>query len=106
MTDSTPTSANQEDHVSMAAHGARRLSRMNANLSRILGVERLCAAQGVDSATPLRTSQPLQQTLARLRRDVETLEEDRFLAPDLEAAARLVATGDLAAAAGIPLPTL
>jgi len=106
VTDSTPTSANQEDHVSMAAHGARRLSRMNANLSRILGVEALCAAQGVEFRAPLRTSQPLQQTLARLRRDVETLEEDRFLAPDLEAAARLVATGDLAAAAGIPLPTL
>jgi len=106
VTDSTPTSANQEDHVSMAAHGARRLSRMNANLSRILGVEALCAAQGVEFRAPLRTSQPLQQTLARLRRDVETLEEDRFLAPDLEAAARLVATGDLASAAGIPLPTL
>ena len=48
-TDSTPTSANQEDHVSMAAHGARRLKRMNANLSQIIGIEAMCAAAGVDN---------------------------------------------------------
>jgi histidine ammonia-lyase len=79
---------------------------MNANLSRILGVEALCAAQGVEFRAPLKTSQPLQQTLARLRAEVETLGEDRYLAPDLETAARLIASGDLAAAAGLPLPTL
>ena len=106
VTDSTPTSANQEDHVSMAAHGARRLSQMNANLARILGVEALCAAQGIEFRAPLTTSAPLRNTLARLRKDVATLGEDRYLAPDLEAAARLIASGDLAAAAGIPLPTL
>ena len=60
-TDSTPTSANQEDHVSMAAHGARRLLRMNANLSRILGVEAMCAAQGVEFRAPLQTSAALQR---------------------------------------------
>ena len=106
VTDSTPTSANQEDHVSMAAHGARRLRQMNANLSRILGVEALCAAQGIEFRAPLKTSAPLQRTIARLRAEVATLGEDRYLAPDLETAARLVATGDLAQAAGIPLPTL
>ena len=106
VTDSTPTSANQEDHVSMAAHGARRLMQMNANLSRILGVEALCAGQGVEFRAPLKTSPPLQATLARLRADVATLGEDRYLAPDLESAARLVASGALADAAGIPLPTL
>jgi histidine ammonia-lyase len=106
VTDSTPTSANQEDHVSMAAHGARRLMQMNANLSRILGVEALCAGQGVEFRAPLKTSPPLQATLARLRKDVATLGEDRYLAPDLESAARLVASGALAQAAGIPLPTL
>lgn len=106
VTDSTPTSANQEDHVSMAAHGARRLMQMNANLSRILGVEALCAGQGVEFRAPLKTSPPLQATLARLRADVATLGEDRYLAPDLETAARLVASGALAQAAGIPLPTL
>ncbi|AWB48759.1 histidine ammonia-lyase [Gemmobacter aquarius] len=104
--DSTPTSANQEDHVSMAAHGARRLARMNTNLSVILGVEALCAAQGVEFRAPLTTSAPLQRVLARLRVDVATLGDDRYLAPDLNAAARLIATGELAAAAAIPLPAL
>ena len=104
--DSTPTSANQEDHVSMAAHGARRLSRMNANLSVILGVEAMCAAQGVDFRAPLVTSAPLQRVVTRLRVDVATLGDDRYLAPDLTAAACLIAHGDLAAAAGISLPQL
>ena len=106
VTDSTPTSANQEDHDSMAAHGARRLSRMNANLSRILGVEALCAAQGVEFRAPLTTSAPLARVLARLRQDVATLGEDRYLAPDLEAAAALVAADALATSADIPLPCL
>jgi histidine ammonia-lyase len=106
VTDSTPTSANQEDHVSMAAHGARRLMRMNANLARILGVEALCAGQGLEFRAPLTTSAPLQRALARLREDVATLGDDRYLAPDLEAAARLVASGDLAAATAIALPVL
>lgn len=106
VTDSTPTSANQEDHVSMAAHGARRLSRMNANLSAILGVEAMCAAQGVEFRAPLATSAPLARVLARLRQDVATLGEDRYLAPDLEAAAALVAADALATSADIPLPCL
>jgi histidine ammonia-lyase len=105
-TDSTPTSANQEDHVSMAAHGARRLMPMVANLERILGVEALCAAQGVEFRAPLRTSAPLARVVARLREDVPPLGEDRFLAPDLDAAAQLVASGALAGAAGVPLPAL
>lgn len=106
VTDSTPTSANQEDHVSMAAHGARRLMQMVANLDRILGVELLCAAQGIDFRAPLPTSAPLQKVVARLRQDVETLGEDRYLAPDIEAAARLIATGEIARATGLALPEL
>ncbi|EEW25392.1 histidine ammonia-lyase [Rhodobacter ferrooxidans] len=104
--DSTPTSANQEDHVSMAAHGARRLGRMVENLNVILGVEAICAAQGVDFRAPLATSAPLQRVVARLRVDVATLENDRYLAPDLAAAARLVAAGALTDAAAISLPEL
>jgi histidine ammonia-lyase len=104
--DSTPTSANQEDHVSMAAHGARRLMRMNANLAVILGVEAICAAQGVEHRAPLVTSPPLARVLAHLRQHVATLTADRFLAPDLAAAAALVADGTLAMAANTPLPTL
>jgi histidine ammonia-lyase len=106
VTDSTPTSANQEDHVSMAAHGARRLQPMVRNLSVILGVEAICAAQGVEFRAPLATSRPLQCAIAALRAHVPTLAQDRYLAPDLAAAADLAASGDLAAATGIALPPL
>jgi len=99
-TDSTPTSANQEDHVSMAAHGARRLRRMNANLSGILGVELLCAAQGVEFRSPLKTSKSLQAVIKRLRKDVPRLEEDRFLAPDLNIATHLISSRAIIEAAG------
>ncbi|WP_050527722.1 histidine ammonia-lyase [Pseudorhodobacter aquimaris] len=102
-TDSTPTSANQEDHVSMAAHGARRLGRMNANLSVILGVEALCAAQGIGFRAPLETSGPLQAAVAALREVSPVLAEDRYLAPDIEAASGLVRAGVLANAAGVSL---
>ena len=104
--DSTPTSANQEDHVSMAAHGARRLGKMVENLNVILGVEAICAAQGIDFRAPLSTSAPLRSVVARLRQDVATLGDDRYLAPDLAAAARLIGLGELARASGLTLPTL
>lgn len=100
-TDSTPTSANQEDHVSMAAHAARRLRKMNQNLSAILGVELICAAQGVEFRAPLVTSHRLQAVLARIRVDVAPLGQDRYMAPDLAAAASLVSSGALVAAAGL-----
>ncbi len=104
--DSTPTSANQEDHVSMAAHGARRLGRMVANLQHILGVEAMCAAQGIEFRAPLETSAPLRAALAALRAEVPALTDDRYMAPDLAAAARLIAEGALGTATGLPLPTL
>ncbi|WP_198590297.1 histidine ammonia-lyase [Paracoccus zhejiangensis] len=97
-TDSTPTSANQEDHVSMAAHGARRLKRMNANLGQIIGIEAMCAAAGVEFRAPLATSAPLQAVIERLRATVPAVVEDRYLAPDLVESARLVASGALVAA--------
>jgi histidine ammonia-lyase len=106
VTDSTPTSANQEDHVSMAAHGARRLGQMVANLNVILGVEAMCAAQGIEFRAPLATSAPLARVVARLRQDVATLDQDRCLAPDIAAAAAMVASGALAEAAGTALPLL
>jgi histidine ammonia-lyase len=106
VTDSTPTSANQEDHVSMAAHGAVRLGRLVENLNVILGVEAICAAQGVDFRAPLQSSAPLQAVVARLRQDVATLGDDRYLAPDLAAAAQLIASGALARASGLALPPL
>ncbi|MCE8517068.1 histidine ammonia-lyase [Ruegeria pomeroyi] len=103
VTDSTPTSANQEDHVSMAAHGAVRLGRMVDNLHYILGVELLCAAQGIEFRAPLQTSTPLQSTVARLRAEVPRLEEDRYMAPEIETAARLVGAGALLDAVGIDM---
>ncbi|MCF3642970.1 histidine ammonia-lyase [Rhizobium sp. TRM95111] len=96
--DSTPTSANQEDHVSMACHGARRLLRMTENLAGIVGIEALTAAQGVDFRAPLVTSPELVKVIAAVRAVVPTLEEDRYMAPDLEAASRLVSSGALGAA--------
>jgi histidine ammonia-lyase len=100
-TDSTPTSANQEDHVSMAAHGARRLGPMNANLAVILGVEALCAAQGVEFRAPLATSPKLQAVLAAIRAVAAPLGADRALAGDIAAAAGLISGGTLVAAARI-----
>ena len=102
-TDSTPTSANQEDHVSMAAHGAVRLARMNRNLSAILGVELLAACQGIEFRAPLRTSARLQAVLARVREQVPTLGVDRYMAPDLAVGQGLIAGGAAQAAAGVAL---
>ncbi len=106
VTDSTPTSANQEDHVSMAAHGARRLMQMVRNLEHILGVELLCAAQGVEFRAPLETSGPLAAVIKRLRRDIASLTDDRYMADDLAQAAALVGTGAVTRAAATELPTL
>jgi histidine ammonia-lyase len=103
-TDSTPTSADQEDHVSMATHAARRLLTMNDNLGRILGIELITAAQGLEfrkaSLKPLSTSSSLNRVLEEVRENVEFLEEDRFMAPDLENAAILIRNGKLIKAAG------
>lgn len=101
-TDSTPTSANQEDHVSMAAHAARRLERMNANLSVILGVEAMCGTQGIEFRAPLATSAPLQAAMGVLRAQVPAIEQDRYMAPSIEAAAALVRSGALAASVDLP----
>ena len=95
VTDSTPTSANQEDHVSMAAHGAYRLMRMVDNLGVILGVEALCAAQGIEARAPLKTAPALARAIDILRAEVPALAEDRYLAPDLAQAAGLVRHGAL-----------
>ena len=93
--DSTPTSANQEDHVSMACHGAYRLLDMNQNLSRIVAIEFLTGAQGVEFRRPVLTSEPLQKAISRLRQDVEPLGVDRYLADDLETADNIVSSGEV-----------
>jgi histidine ammonia-lyase len=88
--DSIPTSANQEDHVSMAAHGARRLMEMAANLRAVLGIELLAAAQGCDFHAPLATSPALESVKAAVRAQVPHLDEDRHFHPDMEAAIALI----------------
>ncbi|MBI5719415.1 MAG: histidine ammonia-lyase [Burkholderiales bacterium] len=93
--DSLPTSANQEDHVSMATFAARRLQPMIANVARILGIEWLAAAQGVEFLRPLVSSPPLEAAHALLRRDCPAMMSDRYLAPDIEHAAARVADGSL-----------
>ncbi len=104
---SIPTSANQEDHVSMAAHGARRLLAMTANLRAILGIELLAAAQGCDFHAPLASSDALERVRQRLRDRVPALAEDRYFAPDIAAATDLIAGGALIdAVAPIDLPGL
>ena len=98
--DSTPTSANQEDHVSMSTHAAWRLSSMVKNLSRIVGVELLAAAQGVEFRAPMVTSPRLVRVISRLRQEVESLGNDRFLAVDLESGAELIRSGAIIDCAG------
>ncbi|SFF53594.1 histidine ammonia-lyase [Fontimonas thermophila] len=90
--DSLPTSANQEDHVSMATFAARRLLGMCENTRRIIAIELLAAAQGVDFHAPLQTSEPLQAVHLALRERVPFLEEDRVLARDIETAAAFLAS--------------
>jgi histidine ammonia-lyase len=94
--DSIPTSANQEDHVSMATHAARRLAAMNENAAGVVGIELLAAAQGIDFHRPARSSAVLEQVHADIRRDVAFYAADRYFAPDIEAAKRLVKSGRFA----------
>ncbi|MEF7612710.1 histidine ammonia-lyase [Aquincola sp. MAHUQ-54] len=94
--DSLPTSANQEDHVSMATFAARRLQPMIANTAHILGIELLAAAQGIEFLRPLRSSGALEQVHALLRSQCPSVDVDRYLAPDIERATALVTSGALA----------
>lgn len=93
--DSIPTSANQEDHVSMAAHGARRLQPMLRNAEAVLGIELLVAAQGCDFHAPLTSSEPLEKVRAALRDVVPFMDDDRWMHADMEAATAIVRSGDL-----------
>jgi histidine ammonia-lyase len=101
--DSIPTSANQEDHVSMAAHAARRLLPMAENLARILAIELLAACQGCDFHAPLASSPALEAVRSLVRSRVPHLDEDRPMAPDIDAATELIRSGAVAHAAGTVL---
>ena len=102
--DSIPTSANQEDHVSMAAHGARRLAAMVANADAVIGIEYLASVQALEFHRPMQSSAALEAARATLRAQVPALDEDRHFHPDMEAANALVRSGALAASVGMALP--
>jgi histidine ammonia-lyase len=91
--DSIPTSANQEDHVSMATHGARRLGSMVDNAATVVGIELLAAAQGIDFHRPARSSESLEHVHAGIRGDVPYYAADRYFAPDIQAARHWVKSG-------------
>jgi len=91
--DSIPTSAGQEDHVSMAAHAARRLMLMAENTTNVIAIELLAGTQGIEFHRPLKSSVVLEQCIAVLRAEVPFYEQDRFFAPDIAAAANGVRDG-------------
>ena len=91
--DSLPTSANQEDHVSMSAFAARRLLEMADNTATIVAIELLAAAQGVELRRPLKTSPALEPVVAGIRSRVAFYDGDRFFAPDIAAIRGLVREG-------------
>ena len=95
VTDSTPTSANQEDHVSMSAHGAYRLIKMNKNLNIIQAIEAMCAAQGIEARAPLKTSNSLLLVLKKIREVIPPLKEDRYMALDIENMTKLIESNSL-----------
>jgi histidine ammonia-lyase len=95
--DSLPTSANQEDHVSMATFAARRLDQMAHNTAVIVGIELLAAGQGIEFHRPLASSEHLEHVHAQLRKRVAPFDADRFFAPDIEAARQMVVDGELSA---------
>jgi histidine ammonia-lyase len=101
--DSLPTSANQEDHVSMATFAARRLGEMADNTAAIVAIELLAAAQGIDFRRPLRSSAALEEAHAAIRAVAPHLDGDRYLALDIEAVTPLVRNGRFV---GTSTPTL
>jgi histidine ammonia-lyase len=95
--DSIPTSANQEDHVSMATHAARRLLEMSDNAATVIGIELLAAAQGLEFHRPMRSSRRLERAVRLVRSQVAPYSADRFFAPDIERATKLVVSGQVRA---------
>jgi histidine ammonia-lyase len=93
--DSLPTSANQEDHVSMATFAARRLGDMAENTANILSIELLAACQGVDFRAPLKSSEPLEAAKSMVRARVLFYDQDRYFAPDIKEIYTLIRKGEL-----------
>jgi histidine ammonia-lyase len=103
--DNIPTSANQEDHVSMATHGARRLREMASNALNIVAIELLAACQGIDLRAPLKTSSRLETVHGALRLKVPFAATDRLLALDIEEAAAIVRRSEVQSQVDSLLPS-
>ncbi len=101
--DSLPTSANQEDHVSMATHAARRLLNMADNTYGILAIELLAACQGIDLRRPLKTSARLEVIHQLVRQHVPYYQEDRYFAPDIAAITNIINDGSIRRAANLSI---
>jgi histidine ammonia-lyase len=104
--DSLPTSANQEDHVSMATFAARRLQAMLANTAHIVAIELLAAAQGIEFLRPLQSAPALEGVMRLVRSVSPAMMADRSLARDIEAVHHLVAAGDIGHATEQHIPEL
>jgi histidine ammonia-lyase len=103
--DSLPTSANQEDHVSMATFAARRLGEISDNVASIVGIELLAACQGIDLRSPLISSPSLEQVRGCIRELVPHYDIDHYLAPDIQCAYQLITTGVIAEFCDLALPS-
>ncbi|HLP27978.1 MAG TPA: histidine ammonia-lyase [Candidatus Didemnitutus sp.] len=101
--DSIPTSANQEDHNSMGSIAARKLWTILANVESVIGIEVLCASQGIGLLRPLRSSEPLEAVVRCVRERVPFATEDRVLYHDMEAVRALVSDGSIVLAIGMEL---
>lgn len=101
--DSLPTSANQEDHVSMATYAARRLLQMTENSAGIIAIELLAACQGIDFRRPLKTSTTLEKVFSLVREHVSFYEKDRFFAPDIAAVKQLILSGKISQTADLTM---
>jgi histidine ammonia-lyase len=104
--DSLPTSANQEDHVSMATFAARRLSEMAENTRHVLAIEWLAATQGLDFRLPLRSSPAVEAARDALRARIPFYAHDRYFAPDIAAASTLLQSGTLFNTCRLATPSL
>ena len=93
--DSIPTSADQEDHVSMGTIAARKASIILGNVKNVIAIEYMCATQGLDLLAPLKASKPLETAKSAIRRVVPKLEDDRVLSPDIEKIRSLMNDGEI-----------
>jgi histidine ammonia-lyase len=103
--DSLPTSANQEDHVSMATFAARKLAAMAMNVRHIIAIELLAAAQGIDFRRPLRSSEPIEAAHAAIRARVPHYDQDRIFAPDIAAVEQIIDADTFTVHASSVLPS-